>query len=479
METSNSITQSAVGLATAPQDLGSIDLSDFKKLVEEAKQSNDSLAIKEGFGSGSGDRRWQAHVEGKFGSSDRLSWNYPLTKADKERLAKEGVEEPNEVSPIPEHHFVALRGVVVKVAYGFRMSGKVGDKFTNFCQTTALIDQDSGTTITDSHPLEIPINKINQSKKNPHTINSWLAERPWLTLKGSRPPVGTPEGVKTSETRTCAECVAAGEHYVGTLDQFQDPNTEIPKCKLEGYLKFCVFQLGILDSSAVLKGGKPTIKWVDVKDANLTYYHPTGFSAQREAPFILKIAGMGPVQHRSLGSGDYERDIVTNGRQCYLPEGAQYYSWGDYYRNYLNARNVTGEPRRLALFGNTVFPVVTEVHLAKLKKPEFGATHLPVFCPVTDPNVISRGEGLTPIDWLQLSLQCLQYEEALINGEVNPVDSTSSPQALPTSASEACPMPQPNKEEADTPVEVEVVEEEVVKPTTSFSAFTAPAPDID
>jgi hypothetical protein len=478
MDSTTSIIQPTSGPIT--QDLGSIDLSDFKSLIEEAKQSNDSLAIKEGFGSGSGDRRWQAHVEAKFGTSDRLSWAFPITKAERERLAKEGLEEFSEVTAAAQHHFVALRGVVVKVAYGFRMSGKVGDKFTTLCQTTELIDQDSGKTITDNHPLEIPINSISQSKKNPHTINNWFGERPWLTLKGSRPPVGTPEEVKTSETRTCADCVAAGEHYVGTLEQFQAPNTEITKCKLEGYFKFCVFQIGILDSSNVLKGGKPTIKWVDVKDAELTYHHPLGFEGQREAPFIIKVNGMGPVQHRSLGTGEYERDIITSGRQCYLPEGAQLYSWGDYYRNYLNARNVSGEPRRLALRGNTVFPVVTELHLAKLKKTEFGATHLPVFCPVTDPNIISRGEGLTQIDWLQTALQCLQYEEALINGEVKPDD--ASPKALPKTATAdeygsltgAAPITEPVAE--TEAVATEVVEE---KPTTSFSAFTAPAPDID
>lgn len=464
--------------STSPpvKSLGELDLSNFKSLIEEAKQSQTSLATSEDFGITEGNNLWRAHVQTWLGKSDRITWTYPINIEERKKLESTGQGEYEEVSTsAPQHHFVGVRGIVLKTGYGRKLKRpKEGDAKTmeTVCHTTMLENEISGQTITDRMPMEVPLGMIHWNKDNPHELNRWLANRPYLKLYGSRPPVGMGDEAKTSKVRTCAECVAAGDHYIGTLEEFVDPKKSIPKCSLDGYMLFCVFQLGLLDSSQVLQGGKVQVKWVDVKDAQLTRQLPDGSTEPRTAPFILKINGLTNVQHWDLGSGNFKRDIVTTGKQCVLPDGAKVYSWGEYFNKYLHAKNVSSEPRKLDLSGTTVYPVVTDLVMAKLKNDEYQASHLPVYSPVLDPEVIDRGEGLTQLDWLQAALQCLQYEEALVRGEVV----SSSPNALPGEAPEVI--------SNDSSAQAKVIEpaattnapaqQAAAPPKTSFAAFSPP-----
>jgi hypothetical protein len=61
------------------------------------------------------------------------------------------------------------------------------------------------------------------------------------------------------------------------------------------------------------------------------------------------------------------------------------------------------------------YPVVTEVYTGKLKEEKNGSKYIPVFRPVTDPEVIDNGMGLKSQDWLISALQTLQYERSLVN----------------------------------------------------------------
>jgi hypothetical protein len=94
--------------------------------------------------------------------------------------------------------------------------------------------------------------------------------------------------------------------------------------------------------------------------------------------------------------------------------------------------------------------VVTEVYTGKLKEEKNGSKYIPVFRPVTDPEVISNGMGLDPQAWLLSALQTLQYERSLVN-----------PNGLP-----AAPVPPP------LPAAVETV---TVKAKTETRAKTTPA----
>jgi hypothetical protein len=449
--------------------LGDIDLSDFDRLIEEAKQSQTSLALSEEHGRTQADPLWKAHVTAYLGKSDRITWVYPTTKEERIAAEKSGEGIYEEVSPsAAEHHFVGVRGIVLKVSYGRKLNRPkpgTANEFETICHTTALVNEMTGQTVTERLPMEIPLSQIHHNKDNPHNLTPWLESRPYLKLYGSRPPVGTEEGVKTNKTRTCAECVAAGEHYIGSLEEFIDSSKSTPKCSLDGNMLFCVFQLGLLDSSQVLKGGKSQVKWIDVRDAQLTVKRPDGTMEERTTPFIIKIAGLSSVQHWELGSGKFKRDIVTTGKNCYLPENAKLHSWGEYFNNYLHAK-AGGEIRALDIKGNTVYPVVTDLMMAKLKNDEYQASHLPVYTPVLDPDVISRGEGLSQLDWMKAALQCLQYEQDLVkNGSAQ-----TSPDALPGEAPAV--LPSAKKEPVESAPDAPAAAPEA--PKSTFAAFTAP-----
>jgi hypothetical protein len=459
------------------QSLGDLDLSDYKALIEEAQQRSTSLASSEEVEVVLGNNLWRAHVTAQLGSSERIKWGYALTKKEKASLSADEIYE--EVSSTaPEHYFVGLRGIVLQVNYGLELGNydASNDTWTSYCKTTMLENEMTGQVITSDQPLEVPIERPYLSKtKAPHKQHLWLEKHPYVKLYGSRPPVGMPEDAKTNRVRSCAECVAAGEHYIGSMEDFMKTGENAPKlptCGMTGSILFCVFQVGILDSSQVLSGpnGKARVKWVDVQDAHLTAKRPDGTYFERTSPFILKIDRLNAGQHNSLGTNTdkYEIDIVTSGKNCYLPDGAKLYSWGDYFRKYLHAKNVTSTPRKLDLKGTTVYPVVTDLLLARRKKDSGKHTHVAVYTPVLDQNIIDRGEGLDQFSWLQAALQCLQIEEAIAKGEMI----QGAPTALPGKA------PSPALKESTTVESATTPEEETTKPKSSFKAFVSP-PEIN
>lgn len=388
-------------------DLTDLDLSNLDQLIEDS-QSSPSLAMTE-FEEGYIASEWKAH-RSTIINSERIKWAWPMLKKDRQELEKAGEEVYEEVTAHPSHYFVALRGIPVKAQYGFAMRDSEGK---SICQTTAMINKtfDPAIVKSGSLPLEVPITQIHKSKKAPHELTYWLEDRPHIELYGSRPPIGESEET-TTEKRTCQECVLAGQHYEGTLAEFVDNNSKINKCRMQGEVLFAVFQLGILDPSNALSGGAPEVKWVSIAEANLKQKLDNGTIIPITAPFILRLRSMGKMQHQSLGDGDYQQAIIRS--KTYLPQ--EIYSWGDYFKYLNTSRLPRGEVRRLNLGGNTVYPVVTELYVAKLKNANVAGTHMPVFSPVKDPEVIAAGYDVTPKDWLTTALQALQFETAVNEG---------------------------------------------------------------
>lgn len=429
-----------------PTDLTSINLDNLEQLLADSQDAPESLAMRE-MGVEEYDASWKAHRATTI-NGERIVWSWPKTKKEIEELTESKIEIYEEVTRAVEHTFVGLRGIVIGPKYSFQMKNSEGKVL---CGTTCLVDKsyDPPLETKDRYCLEVPINQIHKSKKAPHELTGWLADRPYLELYGSRPPVGTDPDVKTSERRTCRSCVEAGEHYEGTLEQFLDPNSQVPSCRLDGYVLFAVFQLGVLDNSAVLTGGNSKVKWVDIADAQLMTEVEPGKLEPMTEPFILKIRGMSKVQHWPIGNGDFERPVIRAGKHCYLPP--EIYSWGDYFSKYLHAkRTAPGDVRRANLGGNTVYPVVTEVYVGQLSRKEFNTLHMPVFAPVRDPEVIAAGRGATPLDWLKAALGTYQQEVADTKGKSRSV-------GTPAVSAVATPPNPPVLKQAEA--EVEVAEE--------------------
>ncbi len=441
-------------LPGTPISLDSLDLDNLEQILAESQDAPESLAMRE-MGAEEYDASWKAHRATTI-NSERIVWSWPKTKKEVEELTESGIEIHEEVTRAVEHTFVGLRGIVIGPKYSFQMKDSEGKVL---CGTTCLVDKsyDPPLETKDRYCLEVPINQIHKSKKEPHELTGWLADRPYLELYGSRPPVGTDPDVKTSERRSCRSCVEAGEHYDGTLEQFLDPKSAIPTCRLDGYVLFAVFQLGILDNSEALKGGNSKVKWVDVADAQLMKEVKEGQLEPMTEPFILKIRGMSKVQHWPIGNNDFERPVVRTGKSCYLPP--EIYSWGDYYSKYLHAkRTAPGDVRRANLGGNTVYPVVTDVYVGKLARKEFNAEYMPVFSPVRDPEVISAGRGAAPLDWLKAALGAYQYEVSQTKGVSRPAPALASSNGNGNGNGNGKRPTESNDKSAEEPsIEVEVV----------------------
>jgi hypothetical protein len=403
-----------------------LDLSDTENLFDDsAEYIPAALASQKSY-----DASWKAHRTVRF-NSERLNWVWPSSRKEQE----DKTARAPELSQIPDHHIVAVRGVPVKIRYGFKLQVGTGSDSKTICQTTKLeelLGENSRVT-EDKYPLDVPLKRIYRRKADPNEPNPWLVNNPQYQLYGSRPPVGMPEAGSYSKPRRCIDCVAAGEHYEGTEEDFKS-NKEIPMCRMDGYMMFCVMEVGILDYSELLEdpaAGRMKVKWKKLADANI-YTTPKGGERQKiERPIILKIQGLGLSQHSPIGTGQYDWDVVmgSESNQSWLPENAKVLSMGEYYE-YINDPRFYGTRHRKLRNQQVAYTQVTEVYIGKLRNKKYGMDFIPVFRPVTEPEIIEAGEDLTPQDWMVTGLQILQAEKAEANQEGGaPAPTATLPQA--------------------------------------------------
>ena len=365
-----------------------------------------------------GDVSWRYHRNAKMNAlkTNKIDWEIPTSKKQREEA---GISKLSEVTAHPDHHFCAIRGMIVRFEYGATLIDNTNPSNPNVvCQTTKLVEylEDQDRVTNSKTPLRFPFYQMHKSKDFPHQITTFL-EKPNMKLYGSRPPVGIEEGASFSEFRTCKSCVEAGEHYLGSSVEAFKKQGDIPKCSMNGFIVFCVFQVGRYDTSDLLDGGSAKIKWLNIKDANL-YTVINGVKKHLTRPFILKLNGLTKSQHSSIGDGEYDRQLGT--LDSFLPPKETLYSLGDYYK-YLH------DPRakryRVLKGGNELaFPVVTELHLVPLKTEKYQSSHIPVFHPVTDVNVVSAGASWTPQDWLKVALAVEKLEVQAAKGEAEEIE---------------------------------------------------------
>jgi hypothetical protein len=393
---------------TNPTNLYELDLNDTESLFDDDSSYTPQAlkAVQK-----PGVINWLLHRTVKF-REDKLSWKLPISAAERAK----GKKSPQEI--LPFHQFVAIRGIPLGFRYGFSLTEGSGDEFKVHCTTTKVEEHlgQNSRTIEDRFPLEIPLSRVYQKKAEPNQPNNWFNNHPHIEVYGSRPPVGMPESY-SGTPRKCKDCVLAGEHYIGTEEEFKSA-VQTPTCRMSGYLLFAVTHLGSQDSSELMNdpvNGKIKVTWQAVKDAKLT----TEVDGQRvplDRPFILKIEGLGSSQQSAIGTGQYDWSIETQAdtNTSILPAVEKLYSAGDFFK-YINDPRFIGIRSRKLNNGMLAYPVVTEVYTGKLKEEKNGSKYIPVFRPVTDPEVIDNGMGLKSQDWLISALQTLQYERSLVN----------------------------------------------------------------
>lgn len=364
------------------------------------------------------DNSWRAHRVARF-NSERLNWIWPSTAKERE----EGKARPAELSQIPDHHIVGVRGVPVEIRYGFKLSTGTGTDSKTICQTTKIEELlgERSRVIEDRYPLEVPIKRVHKKKEEPNEPNPWLVDNPHIRLYGSRPPIGTPENATFGRPRTCMECVTAGEHYIGTEDEFKNKR-ETPVCRMDGYMLFCVMEVAILDYSELLDdpaAGRMKVKWKKIVDANISTTVKNGDRKKIDRPIILKVQGLGLSQHSPIGNNPYELplQLPSESNQSWLPENGSFMSMGDYYK-YINDPRFYGTRHRKLKNQRLAYSQVTEIYLGKLKAKTYNSDYIPAFRAVVEEDIISAGGDLTAQDWMITALQVLQTEKAEVSGTV-------------------------------------------------------------
>jgi hypothetical protein len=377
------------------------------------------------------DKTWSAHRQTKIGKHCYISWRFPSTK--KQRDA--GAVPPEELNDYnPKHKVVAVRGIVVGYNFGFQLSEGEGASSKVVCRTTKLIEHTpKGDIVTNGNrPLTFPVSQIHKSKASPTELNNRLQG---FDLYGSRGPVGSNSEDKVTTTRTCQECVAAGENYIGTPDQFSSTKLNIPKCSMSGELLFVVFQLGIEDFSELLEdpvNGKGKVRWSAIGDCDIQTLDGDGNSVKLDRPFVLRLDGITKTQLWSIGKGQYDRPVLlpdSGSSKCILPArrddkgGYALYTCGDYF-DYLNDSRFYGT-RAKVWNGVAVYPVVTELYSGRLKENQYQSDFIPVLSPVdpdAEQDIVSAGIDWTPNDWVKTALRVVKAERDAANSDSNFVE---------------------------------------------------------
>ena len=413
------------------------------------------------------DNGWRAFRTLKI-DSERLKWEYARTKKERES----GIPENSEIRG--SHFIVGIRGIPIQWQYGFSFSTGEGADMRTVCRTSKMVEHLPGGFVreVDSDlPLEFPASQVYQSQREPTALTQVLRRRQDnLILYGSRPPVGKPDG---PGLRTCQECVAAEEY----LENPGDYKKQV--CRMQGALLFCVMQVATVEEDLINQ--KSTLKWMNIKDAKfITPRTPDGKAGvPLEGPFMIKLLGLTKVQHWSLGSGQYERQIL-DGPDTFLPKGVM--SAGDYY-NYIHDRDARGIRHTThRATGMTVYPAVTEILTAGLVDTQYSKC-MPVFYHQTSPEVIAGEQNWNAIDWVKIALKTYAAECKLA-GVKSPAKVHKPGEYIEPAKSGRTPLPAPVEENGSSKPKIapsdqgkDLNEEVASYAESSFAAFQVPGKD--
>ena len=370
------------------------------------------------------DNSWRYHRVVKFKTESRLKWVVPTTAKERQ----EGVNN-QELKDKAAHLIVAVRGVPISFQYGLSLTEKIKengeDKFIRSCQTVELIEHlgDADRKTTGSYPLKTPIKMIYKSKDEPHKLNSFFNRNKHLDLIAERVDPVT----KKKETgRRCIDCIQRGEYYKGDISQ-----DNIPKCRPDGHLLFCVFELGIKDTTAYEEddiNNPVTVKWTSIKDAGIIQNN----GQLLDRPFIIRLEGLGASQLSKIGNDTYDLPVILpshikagQSRDCYLPDDnvlstQEFYDWLTDDKTAVDGRSSKGKK------GNRIYTNITELYITKLAKVVYTKDVAPVFRPIavgpdTDYN------GLSIKEYVRTAYSILQYEAAIARGEAVDLDIVKLP----------------------------------------------------
>lgn len=378
------------------------------------------------------DNSWRYHRIVKFKEEERINWEMKLSKEQEENGFRSFELNPND----PGQYVVAVRGIPIE--FGWSNSWSKTNPKTNkpysYCTSTELIEHLPGKdrVTKEQYPVKMPYPRMHFSKAKADQLHQFWTKNAHLDPYATRTTFKQEgsEWIKEEERRSCLECVKACEHFEG--DDISADNT--PRCRPTGRLLFVVFEVGIknvTEHNQDIINNPIKVDWKPIAEAGILGYDNTPLTT----PIVINLMGLGSSQMKSIGKGPYDLPVYLPGdispnrpKDCILPDN-NVKSVEDYF-NWLNDPKANDGRRAVDKNGKNLYPVMTELYIARMTKVESNKKVAPVFRPVA---VGPRAEfnGVSLKDYVFTAKLVLNNEAAVAKGG----ESAGGVPALPTSPS--------------------------------------------
>lgn len=368
------------------------------------------------------DNSWRYHRIVKFKEEERINWEMKLSKEQEDKGFRNFELNLND----PNQYVVAVRGIPIE--FGFTNSWsksnpkKEGSQYT-YCTTNELIEHLPGKdrVTKEQFPIKMPFKRMHQSKAKPNEVEKlFWGNNPHLDPYATRVTYHQEGGqwVRQEERRSCLECVKNCEHFEG--DDISADNT--PRCRPTGRLLFVVFELGIKNVTEHNKdviNNPIKVDWKPVAEAGILGYNNEPLTT----PFVINLLGLGSSQLKSIGKGPYDLPVYLPGdiapnrpKDCILPDN-NVKSTEDFFK-WLTDPKASDGRRMVDKTGKSLFPVMTELYIARMSRTESNKRVAPVFRPVAvGPN--TEFNNVTLKEYVYNAKLVLNHEAAIAQGNSN------------------------------------------------------------
>lgn len=406
-------------------------VEEIQQLKEQGDLDQTSyLEQREGY-----DNSWRYHRNLKYKAEERITWEMALSKEQLEEGFRNIELNPND----PNQYVVAVRGVPLEFGWTSnwaKPNPTKESKVYTYCAMDELIEHLPGKdrVTKEQYPVKSPFPRMHYSKAKPDELHQFWANNTFLDPYATRTTFVQEDGewVRQEERRSCRACVKTCEHFEGD-DIGKD---SVPKCSPSGRLLFVVFEVGIknvADHNKDIINNPIKVDWKPIAEAGILGYDNTALTR----PFVINLMGLGSSQMKSIGKGQHDLPVYLPGdispnrpKDCILPDNnvksvQEYFNW----LHDPKAKDGRCVPSKN---GKNLYPVMTELYIARLTEEKASKKVAPVFRPVAvGPNANFNGVSLK--DYVFNAKLVLNHEAAVAKGEAD--DNMGGVPALPTTPS--------------------------------------------
>lgn len=425
------------------------------------------------------DISWRYHRQLSFKEEERLNWRMPLSKEQVEEGFREYELNPND----PNQNIVAVRGVPIEFGWTNtwskpKPSAPAGKTYV-YCTSDELVEKLPGKNrvTKDKYPVKAPYPRMHFSKAKQNELHQFWTKNSHFDLYATRVTYRQEgdELAREVERRSCLDCVKNCEHFEG--DDISVDNA--PRCRPTGRLLFVVFEVGIknvTEHNQDIINNPIKIDWKPIAEAGILGYDNKPLTK----PFVINLLGLGSSVMKSIGKGPYDLPVYLPGdippnrpKDCILPDN-NVKSMQDYFDWLHDSKASDGRCVPQKGTGKNLYPVMTEIYIAKMTETQANKKVTPVFRTVA---VGPRAEfnGVSLKDYVFNAKLVLNSEAATAEGN-NAGDSVLTLPTLSTTPNNGQALP---AAVVETPATKPVTAEAKAEPANNLtkaaiSAFTPP-----